>query len=295
MGSRTPAERQRRREDEAERYRRVLLDRDRAAEMTELLARTWPPRSMVELDGWRLRTGPGLPAHATSAWPRSEGGRVPLEVRLDGTHRYYAQAGLPARVLISAAAQPRNVEAVLNQLGWSRQHPAEIRTGPLPSLTAVPTAGHAQVTVLGSADARWLAAWAQLTGRDRRAREAARTSLSRVEGASAFLCARVDDRVAGVARAVVDGGWLGVPDVAVADGDADIAGALLRAAAEWGERHEVDEAWCLVADVRHANAADGAARTAAGADVSAAAAETARRAGLRAALRLHVRVTADRR
>lgn len=272
----------RRREHEAERYRRVLLDRDRAAELTELLARTWPPRSMVELDGWRLRNGSGLPAHARSAWPRSDGGRVPLEVRLDGTHRHYTQAGIAPRVLISDAAQPRGVEAELTQRGWSRQHAAEVRTGTIPSLRSVPTATQVQVTVQEAGDTRWLQAWAALTGRDRRARDAAATSLARVEAPSRFLSAWLDERPVGVARAVLDGGWLGVPDVAVDGGDADVAGSLARAAADWAARHEIEDAWCLVADVRNADGADG--------DVSSAAAETARRAGFRPALRLHVRV-----
>lgn len=286
MSSRASAAGRRGRENEAERYRRVLLDRDRAAELTELLARTWPPRSMVELDGWRLRNGPGLPAHATSAWPRTEGERVPLEVRLDGTHRYYTQAGLSPSVLISEAAQPRGVEAALAQRGWSPRHPAEVRTGPLESLRTVRTAADASVTILDTADRRWLEAWSALTGRGRRAREAAAASLARVEAPTAFVTAWIDDRLAGVARAVIDGGWMGLPDVAVADGDVDVAGTLARAAAGWAAGHEVEDAWCLVADTRRADGAGG--------DASPAAAETARRAGLRSALRLHVRVAPAR-
>lgn len=282
MTARPRATGRRRREDEAERYRRVLLDRDRAAELTELLARTWPPRSMVELDGWRLRNGPGLPAHATCAWPRTEGERVPLEVRLDGTQRYYTQAGSSPSVLISEAAQPRGVEAALTQRGWAPRHPAEVRTGPLESLRTVRTATDAHVMVGEAADRQWLEAWAALTGRGRRAREAAAASLARVEAPTAFVIAWVDDRLAGVARAVLDGGWMGVPDVAVADGDADVAGTLARAAAGWAAGHEIEEAWCLVADTRRADGAGG--------DASPAAAEMARRAGLRSALRLHVRV-----
>lgn len=285
MSGRPQSARRRGREDEAQRYRRVLLDRDRAAELTELLARTWPARSMVELDGWRLRSAPGLPAHATSAWPRSDGGRVPLAVRLDGTHRYYTQAGLPPRVLISDAAQPRGVEAALSERGWSPHHAAEVRTGPVQSLRSVPTATAVQVTVQATPDRRWLSAWAALTGRDRRGRDAAAASLARVEAPAAFLSAWIDERVAGVARVVVDRGWMGLPDVAVDGGDADVAGSLARAAADWAARHDIEEAWCLVADVRKTDGTGG--------DVSAAAAETARRAGLRPALRLHVRVAAD--
>lgn len=276
-----PSRRRRRRENEAERYRRVLLDRDRAAELTELLARTWPPRSMVELDGWRLRNGPGLPAHATSAWPRSDGGRVPLHVRLDGTHRYYTQAGLPPRVLISDAAQPRGVEAALTERGWSRDHSGEIRTGGVRSLRSVAGVRDVEVAVDEHGDSRWLQAWAALTGRDRRSRDAAATSLARVEAATAFLAAWAGDHVAGVARAVLDSGWMGLPDVAVKGGDADVAASLVRAAADWAAGHDIDDAWCLVADTRHGDSADS--------DVSPAAAETARRAGLRPALRLHVR------
>lgn len=289
MSARPPATGRRRREDEAERYRRVLLDRDRAAELSELLARTWPPRSMVELDGWRLRNGPGLPAHATCAWPRTEGERVPLEVRLDGTHRYYTQAGLSPGVLISEAAQPRGVEAALTQRGWLARHPAEVRTGPLDSLRRVRTATDADVTVRDTADRQWLDAWAALTGRGRQAREAAAASLARVDAPTAFVTAWVDDRLAGVARAVVDGGWMGVPDVAVAiaDDDADVAGTLTQAAAGWAAGHDVEDAWCVVADTRRADGAGG--------DASPAAAETARRAGLRPALRLHVRVAPDLR
>lgn len=272
------ARRRRRRDDEVARYRQVLLDRDRAAELGELLARTWPPRSMIELDGWQLRTAPGLPAHAGSAWPRSDGGRVPLYVRLDGTHRHYAQSGLTPRVLISEAARPQGVEAALAERGWARRDDAEVRTGDLEALTGPgPESGSGPaVTVDGAADDGWLDAWATLTARDRRAREAAASSLARVTAPTVFVRAWQDDRLVGVARGVVDGGWLGLPDVVVAGADPDVPAAMARAIAGWARRRQVEEAWWLVP-----------------ARGEPAVAEAVRRAGLRPALRLHLRVAAD--
>lgn len=277
------ARRRRRRDDEVARYRRVLLDRDRAAELTELLARAWPPRSMIELDGWRLRSGPGLPAHAASAWPRSDGGRVPLRVRLDGTHRYYAQAGLTPRVLVSTAAQPRDVEAALAERGWARRGEAEIRTGLLGAVGSLAPGRAVTVALTERLDDRWLDGWAALTGRARRQRDLAGACLAQLETA-AYVAAWDDDRMVGAARAVIEGGWVGLPDMAVAGGDADVAAALGRAAADWAADRSVEQVWWLVA--------------AGGGDLGpdtggAAAAEAVRRAGLRPALPLHLRVAGE--
>jgi hypothetical protein len=270
------ARRRRRRDDEVARYRKVLLDRDRAAELCELLARTWPPRSLIELDGWQLRTAPGLPAHAGSAWPRSDGGRVPLHVRLDGTRRHYAQSGLTPRVLISEAARPAGVEAALAERGWARRDDAEIRTAELSALTALRADSEVTLAVDESPDDGWLDAWASLTGRHRRGRDAAAAALGRLAVPAVFVRAWQDDRLVGVARGVVDGGWLGLPDVVVAGADPDVPSAMARAIAGWARDRQVDEAWWLVP-----------------ARGEPAAAEAVRRAGLRPALRLHLRVAGE--
>lgn len=261
--------RSRSREDATARYRRVFLDRDRAVELGELLARAWPPRSVVELDGWRLRTGPGLPAHATSAWPRAGGQRVPLHVRIDGTARHYDQAGLPPRVLVSRVAQPAGVDAALAERGWARTGDADLRTGPVEAGAALEPAG--DVTVDAVARDEWLAAFAEVTGRSREQAAGAAASLARVDAPSCYLLCRGATRVAGVARALVDGGWMGLPDLAVAGGDADVAAALARSAADWADAGGVRHLWWLVPRG------------------DAAAGEAARRARLHPDLTLHLR------
>lgn len=273
------------RDREMARYRRVLMERDRAAELTELLARTWPPRAVMELDGWRLRNAPGLPAHAASAWPRSAGERVPLRVRLDGVQRYYAQSGLTPAVLISPAARPAGTEAALSERGWSKRHAAEIRTGALEALAGLAAPADVRVALDQRPTDDWLAAWAALTGRDRRQRDVAAASLARCDTPGAFVRAWTGERLAGAARAVADGGWVGVPDMAV-EGDAQVATALARAVADWAGAAGAEEVWWLVADP----AAGGAAVH----DLAGAAAvEVTRRAQLSPALRLHVRVAPD--
>jgi ketosteroid isomerase-like protein len=272
------------RDREVARYRRVLMERDRAAELTGLLARTWPPRSVRELDGWRLRTGRGLPAHAASAWPRSAGERMGLRARLEGTQRHYAAAGLTPGVLVSPAARPSGTEAALRRHGWSPRHAAEIRTGELAALRALAPADDVTVALTEHLDDRWLAAWATLTGRGPAERDGAAVSLDRCEAMAAYLTAWRGEQLAGVARAVVDGCWVGVPDLVVT-GDSEVAASLAQAIATWAAGHHVEQVWWLVAQ-----AGDVAGQAA---DIGGSpAVEATRRAGLAAALRLQLRVAA---
>lgn len=253
------------------RYRRVFMERDRAVELTELLARAWPPRSVVELDGWRLRVGHGLPDYALSAWPRSCGSRVPLHVRVDGTLRHYTEAGLPARVLVTPAAQPRGLDATLAERGWIKRRPADVRTGDLDALAALQPGEGTTTAATAEATDEWLAGWARLTGRDRSQASGAAVSLARLEAPSLFVRAWRHGELAGTARAVSDGGWMGLPDMAVPDGDPDVAASLARTAAAWAATGGIEHAWWLVA---HDESAAG---------------EAARRARLHPDLRVHLR------
>ncbi len=250
------------------RYLDAYTERSRAADLEERVTRAWPPRSVLELDGWRLRLGGGLPLPASSAWPRADGGRVPLDVRLAGTARFYRDAGVPPCIQIGPAAQPAGLDAALAERGWRREHVHELRTGALAGLTAprppAPLGGgedgsaaaqatavraaaaqvHAETTDSGGVAERWLAAWAQRTGRDAAARATAATVLQRVPAASCWALAGPEQAPTGVARGVLDGGWLGIADLD-AD-DALTAAALLARLLAWAEPGHAEQVWWLV-------------------------------------------------
>ncbi len=257
------------------RYLDAYAQHTRAADLEERLAAAWPARSLLELDGWRLRLGPGLPAVAASAWPRADGGRVPLRVRLEGTARFYHESGLPARVLVGPAARPAGLDEALAQRGWRREQPHQLRTAPVATLQAPRRDGAVTVTTWTTAagdapPAGWLAAWAQQQGRTVVEREGAAAALARVSAPARWAWASDAGVGLGVARGVLDGGWLGLADLDAAS--EEVGAALLADLLAWARTRGAEHAWWLVPEG------------------SALAERLAREAGLRAERSLHLRV-----
>lgn len=269
--------RQRARRDTVEGYRRAFEHRNRVAELDALVDRLWPAGSSLELDGWRLRSGRGLPWWVHSVWPRACGDRVPLRVRLEGVERYYRQTGAPARVLITPGAKPAGLDAALAERGYLRRPPLEVRAAALPSPVPAAPAGDesddVEVAWSDAPDEAWLATLAEATGLSAGQAQAAGRVRARVEATSWFGRLRLGGRDVAVVRGVVHGGWLGIADLATV-ADARGRGAarrLLELLVRGAVRVGAEQGWAAVpTDEPSAGA-------------------LARRFGLAPAYRIHVR------
>lgn len=191
-------------------------------ELERLAADGWPPLEQVEVDGWRLRASQGVTRRGNSALPLSDARP------LDAVRAFYAERGLPPLVQVADDA----LDAELDALGWRREMPTQVMTGPLPP----PADGE----VAPAPDEEWLTCWWAVDGRGGpEALDVAGRCLARIAVPAAYARVRVDGRTVAVGRGVAHEGRLGVFSMAVLPEHrrrghgARVLGAL----AAWGAAH----------------------------------------------------------
>lgn len=242
-----------RRPDTVRDYRDAFTQRDLVHELDALAVRAWPALTVLDLDGWRLRTARGFTTQANSVWPRAFGDRLDLATKLRNVERHYWSRGLPARFQVSPAAAPKGLDRVLAERGYVRSEAVEVRTAVLEDWPGIDRSPRAALELLAEPTERWLAAWARAA--PRRAdgdladlADLAARILARVPAPSVYALAHVGGEDVAVARGVLDGGWLGLADVATVDGHRrkGIADALLVALGRWAADRGAQQAWLAV-------------------------------------------------
>jgi GNAT superfamily N-acetyltransferase len=220
--------------DSVQRYRAAFAQRDLVSEVEMLRARAWPPLTILDLDGWQLRSSRGLTRRANSAWPRAAGGRLSLEARLDQCEAFYLQGTTDPAVQLLPGAQPRGLEAALLGRGYRPTAPIDVRTARLDALAELAPAD----AVVTAQAQPWLARWAHASGAGSSHLRMAERMLERVPPPQAFAVVE-DGMQLAVARGVLDGGWLGVDLLAASPHlrNAAVGHVLLATLARWAEQH----------------------------------------------------------
>ncbi|MFZ0088486.1 MAG: GNAT family N-acetyltransferase [Solirubrobacteraceae bacterium] len=179
--------------------------------------------------------------------PRRHGHGDDLEGKLSAVERFYAERARPARFQITPAAQPSALELALLARGYLRGAPTAVQTREL----MMPTVSPAAVTgveISGRPTTLWWEVWQAALG-VAPARAAAVSDLfDRVLVPAGFVVAFLDDRPAAVALGVVDGGWLGIFNMATlpAQRRRGAGNAALAALADWGGTRAATTAYLQV-------------------------------------------------
>lgn len=180
-------------------------------------AATWRPVRTRDVDGWRVGLSGGFTRRANSALPLTS--PPDLGATLSRVERLYADAGQPAVVRVCAAA-PAGLADVLADRGYRERAVTDVLVrdlaadpvaadpvGPAPGPSG---ADGVAVTVADRPDDAWLAAWlgVKATG----ATVDAATARAVVTGSPArYLTATdADGATAGVLRAALADGWVGL-------------------------------------------------------------------------------------
>ena len=247
-----------RRANSVARYRAAFERRNLVAELEALQARAFPPLTVLDLDGWQLRSSGDLILRANSVWPRADGARLSLDERLRQVESFYRQGGAPAAVQVSPSARPAGLAAALIRRGYRPGEPLELRTRRVDGLGAsVPAAGSPAeapnrapasfVRLVGLED--WLLDWGRAAGATERSEATVQRVLERVALPAAYALVAQGGDVA-VARGVVDGGWLGVDLMAATPAlrTAAVGAAVLGALGGWAARRGAERAHVEVGD-----------------------------------------------
>ena len=217
--------------------------------------RAWPAGTCTDLGGCTLRLTPGEPSRrANSALPNADDGAMEIWAKIDAVEAFYATAHQPPRFQITPLASPRDLDHALERRGYAVDAPTLILTTGLGApRTRRPSAERFTVTLRDRVDDPWLAAWQD--GQPGTSAGVTRSRiLDRIEPATVYARASLDDRSAAVGLGVIEAGWLGIYCVATAPqmqrrGAATaVMAALLRSAAE----HGADSAYLGVLEANEA-------------------------------------------
>jgi GNAT superfamily N-acetyltransferase len=203
--------------------------------LERVAAQGWQPAERQEVDGWMLRADHGFSHRANSVLALSAP-RPDLETALARAGDWYGARGLPLILAVPLVARD-DLARDLERRGWSLAMAVEVMTAHLEvvgarlATRARPGPSGLRVQLAATPDDAWLSRYGHPMASDL---EIVRTTLARHERVS-FATIRDGGATIGVARGVVDDGWLGVSAVAVDPRHRrqGLAGVLLAALCAW--------------------------------------------------------------
>jgi N-acetylglutamate synthase len=168
---------------------------------------TWPPQTVIDVDGWRAGLSGGVTRRANSVLPVGEPADV--EAALRAVEALYADAGQPAVFRIDPAAQP-GLDALLEARGYRAAAATDVLVR---SLAGVPAAGPVAVDVADEPDPAWLGLWSGTKAPLGSASGGVDAGFVRgvlTAAPAIYLTARDDDGPLGVVRAAFVDDWVGL-------------------------------------------------------------------------------------
>ena len=179
-------------------------------QLEELALNALPALESELYDGWVLRAAGGYTGRANSAAPLYPG-ELETADKIAHTEAWYRSRGLSPMIRLTAAAQPADLDLLLEERGYSlRDEDVSVRARPLDGKDF---ATEAVEISEGPMPDRWLAALASFQTRVERHHEAVRILLSRLPAASAFAMIRREAIPVAIGRAVFENGHVGLFDV----------------------------------------------------------------------------------
>ncbi|MEM7118538.1 MAG: GNAT family N-acetyltransferase [Chloroflexota bacterium] len=220
--------------------------------LEEIAANAWPPLRVQHLAEWRLRYSDGVHSRANSVLPNGDDGRLSLDERLTMVEAFYKRLDLPARYQISPAAQPANLDAVLEERGYKLYEPVQVQTAVIDRFLSVHLFSQTKTTVRTTIHTALPDAWLAFDNR------VAQHSLHRAQVRSqilrqiapqtAFATAYLEGQIAGIGLGVYERGWLGIFNMLTAplQRKKGVGTAVLNALAHWAKQQGADHAYLQV-------------------------------------------------
>jgi ribosomal protein S18 acetylase RimI-like enzyme len=227
------------------------MSTDLIRHLEELSGNAWPAAVVQVLDGWRLRFNWGVTRRANSVWPNNTGSQHELVEKLALVEDFYARWGGPARYQICPAAQPANLDAVLAGRGYTGDAHTAVQTIYLATVLArtAPNPAYA-VTITDTFNEEWFATYCQAEQFSKQAAEARRDILQRIGPRVGYALLKISGCPAALGLVVAERNWAGIFGMATLAEfrRQGAASAVLRALAEWSQRHQVTRMYLQVMD-----------------------------------------------
>jgi N-acetylglutamate synthase len=230
---------------EAERFRHHA-DVDPLA-LQRVCARSWPGIETERLGDWRMRAGGGWTGRANSTLPDGDPG-CDLDTALHLVRRWYGERDLPPLLQVPLPALT-GLAADLAARGWRDIRGALVQTAPT-ELVLAKTPAQPQLPPVRLAevpDERWLDSYHYAGGATGPMSTYGYTILTSGPPPR-FASVEIDGRIAAIARCTLDGDWVGLCAVEVAEAyrRRGLAAHLLRATAEYAAENGASRLWLQV-------------------------------------------------
>lgn len=213
----------------------TLLPLDAVGAHERRVFRTWPARTVEQLDGWVLRSNDGVTHRANSVFTSGISDAPGVERRITAAEAFFRARGQPPCFMISPASLPHDLDARLAARRYAVEEPSLVRIAQARSTLALPETD-AEVSVAGRPDGEWKRVF--LTEYAGSGDGAARLGIiARIEPMAGFALARVGGAAAAIGMGIVEDGWmivLGMYTLAGWRGRGH-GGAVLRALAAWAQ------------------------------------------------------------
>ncbi|WP_194923439.1 GNAT family N-acetyltransferase [Catenulispora pinisilvae] len=215
-----------------------MVQKSLAAELQERAARAVPAEFGERVGQWWLRHAPGCSWWIGSVLPHGghEASRAELEALIAAAEAYTAEREIPTLLQMTPEAVPPRLDALLAARGYERQVPVSLQTATTAEVLALAQRGSERGSLRVRLDKHptreWFQAWSAVVGGDPEPRW---RLLQRITEAGAYASVELGDETVAVGRAVAEGGWAGIFNMATrpeARGKG-AAGAVIAALADW--------------------------------------------------------------
>jgi GNAT superfamily N-acetyltransferase len=218
-------------------------------ELEEIAALGWRALETARLGGWLLRASGGFTGRANSVLPLDDPG-LPLESAVARVSDWYAERGLPPRFQVPLPLA-ESLDSYLAGRGWSTPEDVLVMTADVaPVLRRLPVSGDLpSVTLARAPDAAWLSRYRYRGGA---LPDNALALLMNAER-PVFASVELDGVTAAVGRASVDGRWIGVTAVDVAESSRrrGLARRVMRALLSYGLDRGARHVYLQVSEHNH--------------------------------------------
>jgi ribosomal protein S18 acetylase RimI-like enzyme len=200
----------------------------------QIASRAWPAKHTAQYGGWLLRFTEGITRRANSVLPVGKPEAGNLGVAVEYARNFYKQHKLPLRFQMTAASQPAELDAFLETARLIIDMRVKVLTAPLSRIfLEEPEVG---IVVFGSPWKDWFSAYKEAAGLNKKALTVRQGIIDRINTEKACAAAIVDDQVAGIGLAVLDGEWLGLFSLATKEKyrRRRVASSITQSLVSWG-------------------------------------------------------------
>ncbi|MFC3802940.1 GNAT family N-acetyltransferase [Cohnella sp. GCM10012308] len=212
----------------------------------------WPALQQMAHDDWLLRLSKGYTKRSNSVQPLRTGPDADLRAMVGYCEDAYHRAGQPTIFKITPLCGPCGLDGRLEEYGYAKADRSQVLTRSLDE-----TQGEASIEGLReglSVDAclteAWMTAASAILSLKPEQREIASAMLADSPLRRAFFLLRSGDEPVAIGIGVVDGGYLGLFDIATALAyrNRGIGERLVRQILRWGQSHGAHASYLQVAE-----------------------------------------------